>query len=294
VTAILWAGVPGQESGNSITDILYGKINPAARSPFTWGPTRESYGTDLLYTPNNGNDAPQDDFIEGNMIDYRAFDKQNITLIYEFGFGLSYTTFEYSDLKVAKLNVSTYTPTTGTTKAAPVLGNYSMNLSDYLFPSSSFRHIFQYIYPYLNSTNAKAASADPFYGDTAAEFLPPSAVDGSPQPLNPAGGAPGGNPELYDVLYTVTATIKNTGKLNGEEVPQLYISLGGSNNPNLVLRGFERLSIDAGQSATFTADILRRDVSNWDTISQNWIVTSDAKKIYVGPSSRNLPLSQSL
>jgi hypothetical protein len=82
VTAILWAGVPGQESGNSITDILYGKINPAARSPFTWGPTRESYGTDILYTPNNGNDAPQDDFIEGNMIDYRAFDKQNITPIY--------------------------------------------------------------------------------------------------------------------------------------------------------------------------------------------------------------------
>jgi hypothetical protein len=181
------------------------------------------------------------------MIDYRAFDKQNITPIYEFGFGLSYTTFEYSDLKVTKLNVSAYTPTTGTTDAAPVLGNYSTNLSDYLFPSSSFPRIFQYTYPYLNSTDAKAASADPFYGETAAEFLlPPNAVDGSLQPFHPAGGALGGNPELYDVLYTVTATIKNTGKLNGEEVPQLYISLGGSNNPNLVLRGFERLSIDAG------------------------------------------------
>jgi hypothetical protein len=164
VTAILWAGVPGQESGNSITDILYSKINPAARTPFTWAPTRESYGTDLLYTPNNGNDAPQDDFTEGNMIDYRAFDKQNITPIYKFGFGLSYTTFEYSELKVTKLNVSAYTPTTGTTEAAPVLGNYSTNLSDYLFPSSSFPRIFQYIYPYLNSTDAKAASADTFYG----------------------------------------------------------------------------------------------------------------------------------
>ncbi len=61
VTAILWAGVPGQESGNSITDVLYGKVNPAARTPFTWGPTRESYGADVLYTPNNGEAAPQDD-----------------------------------------------------------------------------------------------------------------------------------------------------------------------------------------------------------------------------------------
>ena len=294
VTAILWAGVPGQESGNSITDILYGKVNPAARSPFTWGPTRESYGTDLLYTPNNGNDAPQDDFTEGPFIDYRSFDKQNITPIYEFGFGLSYTTFEYSGLQVTKLNVSGYTPTAGMTEAAPVLGNYSTNLSDYLFPNGSFPHIWQYIYPYLNTTDAKEASADPNYGQTAEQFLPPKATDGSPQPLLPSGGAPGGNPELWDVLYTVTATITNTGKVNGEEVPQLYISLGGSNNPKVVLRGFERLSIDAGQSATFTADILRRDLSNWDTVAQNWVINSDAKTVYVGPSSRNLPLSQSL
>jgi hypothetical protein len=179
-------------------------------------------------------------------------------------------------------------------KSAPVLGNYSTNLSDYLFPNASFPRISQYIYPYLSTTDAKAASADPFYGKTAAEFLPPNATNGSPQPLLPAGGAPGGNPELWDVLYSVTATIKNTGKLNGEEVPQLYVSLGGPNDPNLVLRGFERLSIDAGQSTTFTADILRRDLSNWDPVSQNWVITSSPKKVYVGPSSRNLPLSQSL
>jgi hypothetical protein len=124
--------------------------------------------------------------------------------------------------------------------------------------------------------------------------LPPHAIDGTPQLLLPSGGAPGGNPQLWDVLYTVTATIKNNGTLNGEEVPQLYVSLGGPNNPRLVLRGFERLSIDAGQSATFTADILRRDLSNWDTVSQNWVLTSYPKTVYVGPSSRNLPLSQSL
>jgi beta-glucosidase len=289
VTAILWAGVPGQESGNSITDVLYGKINPAARTPFTWGPTRESYGTDVLYTANNGINAPQIDFTEGVFIDYRAFDKQNITPIFEFGFGLS-----YSNLQVKKTAAGTYTPMTGMTQPAPVLGNFSTNLADYQFPSSSFPFINRYIYPYLNSTDAKTASKDPSYGETADKFLPPHATDGSAQPLLPAGGAPGGNPELYDVLYEVTATIENNGTVNGEEVPQLYISLGGPNDPKVVLRNFERLSIDAGKSATFTADITRRDLSNWDTVSQNWVISKYPKTVYVGSSSRKLLLSQVL
>ena len=294
VTAILWAGVPGQESGNSITDVLYGRVNPAARTPFTWGPTQESYGTDILYEPNNGNNAPQADFTEGIFIDYRSFDAQNITPIYEFGFGLSYTTFEYSNLKIFPSNAGAYTPTTGTTAAAPVFGNFSADLEDYLFPNSSFPHIFQYIYPYVDSTDAATASSDPNYGQPASQFLPLDAIDGLPQPLLGAGGAPGGNPELWEVLYTVTATIKNTGTLNGEEVPQLYISLGGPNDAKVVLRGFERLSIDAGQEATFSANLLRRDVSNWDTVAQNWVVSSYPKTVYVGPSSRKLVLSGTL
>lgn len=294
ITAILWAGVPGQESGNSITDILYGKVNPAGRTPFTWGATREAYGTDVMYEPNNGAGAPQLDFTEGVFIDYRAFDKANATPIYEFGFGLSYTTFSYSDLTVTKTQAGPYTPSKGTTAAAPVLGNFSTDLSEYLFPNASFPYIWQYIYPYVNTTDAKAASDDPEYGQPASAFLPPGSDNSSPQPVLPAGGGPGGNPELYDVLYTVTAKITNTGKLNGEEVPQLYISLGGPNDPKVVLRGFERLSIDAGKSATFTADIMRRDISNWDAVSQNWVITDYPKTVHVGPSSRNLPLSKVL
>jgi hypothetical protein len=294
VTAILWAGVPGQESGNSITDVLYGKVNPAARTPFTWGPTRSSYGTDLLYEPNNDNGAPQAQFTEGVFIDYRAFDKQNITPIYEFGFGLSYTTFEYADLTVTKYTAEKYTPSHGKTAPAPTFGDFSTNLKDYQFPEGSFPKIEQYIYPYLNSTNPKVASGDPDYGQKARQFLPPHATDGSAQPILAAGGAPGGNPKLYDVLYTVTASITNTGKVNGEEVPQLYVSLGGPNDPKVVLRGFERLTINAGQTVTFSADIQRRDLSNWDTNAQDWVITSHPKTVYVGPSSRNLPLSQAL
>lgn len=88
--------------------------------------------------------------------------------------------------------------------------------------------------------------------------------------------------------------IANTGKVAGEEVPQLYVSLGGPYDPRFVLRNFERLSIQPGQTASFTADITRRDISNWDTISQNWVISNYTKTIYVGSSSRDLPLSATL
>ncbi|KAH8902502.1 glycoside hydrolase family 3 protein [Coniochaeta sp. PMI_546] len=295
VTAILWAGVPGQESGNSIVDILYGKVNPSGRTPFTWGATRESYGTDVLYQPNNGNGPPQQDFSEGVFIDYRYFDKANTPLIYEFGYGLSYTTFEYSNIKVQKSNAGDYKPTTGTTSAAPTFGNYSKNLKDYLFPSD-VTPVWQYIYPYLNSTDGKTASKDPNYGKTAEEFLPPHATDSTPQPLLRSSGKsePGGNRQLYDTLYTVTADIKNTGKITGNEVPQLYVSLGGPDDPKVVLRDFDRIRIDPGQTSQFRATLTRRDLSNWDVVAQDWVVSKYPKKVYVGRSSRKLDLSADL
>ncbi|KAI0379631.1 glycoside hydrolase family 3 protein [Hypomontagnella monticulosa] len=299
VTAIVWAGLPGQESGRSLVDVLYGKVNPAARTPFTWAAKREDYGADILYKPNNGEGAPQQDFTEGIFIDYRALDHADIEPIFEFGFGLSYTTFEYSDLQVEKSNAGEYKPTTGKTAEAPTFGNFSTELDDYLFPESSFPHIWQYIYPYVNTTSSLAdASADPEYGRTAEEFLPPGAIDSDAQSLNPAGPGPkdqpGGNTQLFDVIYTVTAKITNTGDIVGDEIPQLYVSLGGKDDPPVVLRGFDRMRIDPGCSATFRADITRRDISNWDVEAQNWVVTDSQKTVHVGPSSRKLPLSAKL
>ncbi|KAI4866509.1 glycoside hydrolase family 3 protein [Hypoxylon rubiginosum] len=299
VTAIVWAGLPGQESGRSIVDVLYGKVNPAARTPFTWAAKAEDYGTEILTEANNGNGAPQQDFPEGVFIDYRAVDRANKTPIFEFGFGLSYTTFEYSDLQVKKANAGEYKPTVGQSPEAPTFGNYSTDLDDYLFPESSFPYIWQYIYPYVNTTSSlKDASQDPEYGQAAEEFLPTGAIDSAAHDLNPAGPGladqSGGNPDLFDVLYTVTATITNTGEIVGDEVPQLYVSLGGDDDPKVLLRGFDRIRIDPGCTATFTADLTRRDISNWDVEAQNWAVTSAPKTVFVGPSSRKLPLSATL
>jgi beta-glucosidase len=97
------------------------------------------------------------------------------------------------------------------------------------------------------------------------------------------------------VAYTVTATITNTGKVQTDEVPQLYLSHGGEGEPVRVLRGFERIErIAPGQSVQFRAELTRRDISNWDVVSQNWVVTPAEKTIWVGSSSRNLPLTAKL
>ncbi|KAK3197464.1 hypothetical protein GRF29_216g239387 [Pseudopithomyces chartarum] len=291
VTAILWAGLPGQESGNAIADVLYGRVNPGGKTPFTWGTNETEYGPDLIYEPTNGHDSPQDNFEEGVFIDYRAFDKKNITPVYEFGFGLSYTTFSYSDLNVTKVPAGPYTPTTGLTQAAPILGNSSHDASLYQWPSN-LTYVNKYIYPYINSTDLEDASSDPEYGLNYT--YPEGVTDGSPQPRIAAGGGPGGNPQLWDVLFTVSATVTNNGSVAGDEVAQLYISLGGPSDPVVALRNFDRLSIQPGKSATFTAEITRRDVSNWDTESQNWVISEHTKTVHVGSSSRKLPLSAEL
>ena len=300
VTAIVWAGVPGQESGNSIADILYGRQSPG-RNPFSWGPSLESYGTEVLRKPNNGEGAPQQDFSEGTFIDYRHFDKvapskdDKGAPIFEFGFGLSWSTFEYSNLVVTPLNPQPYKPTTGKTAAAPSWGNYSQDLNEYVFPEN-VRRIDQFIYPFLNTaSSAKEASNETSYGQTAEEFLPPGAIDGEPQPLLPASGPNGGNQQLWDGMYQVEATITNTGNAVTDEVPQLYVSLGGEGEPVRVLRGFERIErIYPGQSVVFSAVLTRRDLSNWDVGSQNWVITEAPKTVWVGSSSRNLPLQAAL
>jgi beta-glucosidase len=291
VTGIIWAGLPGQESGNTIVDVLYGHVNPGGKLPFTIARNREDYGTDIIYEPNNGQfDAPQDLFSEGVFLEYRWLDKNGIDPIYEFGFGLSYTTFVYSDLVITPGNPAPYTPGSGLTSSAPTLGAApDSDPSAYLFPNDTIPYR---TYPYLNSTDLKAASTDPDYGEPASQYLPAGYDDSSPQPILPAGGAPGGNPGLYEIVATVSCTITNTGSVSGDEVAQLYVGLGDGEPPK-VLRGFDRITIPAGGSATFTAELTRRDVSVWDVVSQNWVQVENPT-IYVGASSRNTPLTGTL
>ncbi|KAF2501967.1 beta-glucosidase 1 [Lophium mytilinum] len=107
VTAVLAAHMPGQEIGNSIADVLFGDVNPSGRLPYTIALKEDDYArnivnsTELLETEDA--DAWQADFTEGELIDYREFDKEGKKVAFEFGLGLSYTTFALSDLEISKV-----------------------------------------------------------------------------------------------------------------------------------------------------------------------------------------------
>lgn len=98
ITAVLWAGLPGQESGDSLVDVLYGAYNPSARLPYTIAKKREDYSADIDYVTSDVPPITQVNYTEGLFIDYRHFLAKDITPRYEFGFGMSYTSFEFGDV----------------------------------------------------------------------------------------------------------------------------------------------------------------------------------------------------
>ncbi|PTB35142.1 uncharacterized protein TrAFT101_002327 [Trichoderma asperellum] len=104
VTAILAAHYPGEESGNSIVDILYGNVNPSGKLPYTIAKSGRDYNAlPTTKVTTAGSYDWQSWFNEKLEIDYRYFDAQNISVLYEFGYGLSYSTFSLSDIKVEAL-----------------------------------------------------------------------------------------------------------------------------------------------------------------------------------------------
>ncbi|KAL7927495.1 glycoside hydrolase family 3 protein [Trichoderma austrokoningii] len=102
ITAVIFAHLPGQESGPALVSLLYGDTSPSGKLPYTVAKNESDYGDVLNPVLPKGEFAnfPQADFTEGIYHDYRYFDKKGIEPRYEFGFGLSYTTFAYSDLSI--------------------------------------------------------------------------------------------------------------------------------------------------------------------------------------------------
>ncbi|EOD49601.1 putative beta-glucosidase g protein [Neofusicoccum parvum UCRNP2] len=225
VTAILAAHLPGEEIGNSIVDILYGDVNPSGKLPYTIAFEESDYYFANITTSvedTTDTNAWQADYTERLLIDYRYFDYHNISVQYEFGFGLSYTTFTLADLSVS---------------------------------------------PVSNST----------------------AIAGVPAATTEV--TPGGNPALWETAYTVTATVQNTGDVAGAAVPQLYVELpasAGEGTPVKQLRGFDKVELGAGEAATVSFELMRRDLSVWDVVAQEWSVPSGTFTLHAGFSSRDV------
>ncbi|KAI1737015.1 beta-glucosidase M [Xylaria scruposa] len=221
VTALMFAHLPGEASGRALVSLLYGDSNPSGKLPYTVAKNESDYAHFLGPDRPEGMFAkfPQSNFTEGVYVDYRHFDAQNITPRYEFGFGLSYTTFNFSALRVSK--------------------NASVDTTNE-FPSGPVRQ--------------------------------------------------GGQVDLWDVVATVSATVTNAGPAAGAEVAQLYVGIPGGAAPVRQLRGFEKTFLNASAQATVSFDLTRRDLSVWDVVAQKWALQKGDYGVFVGSSSRLLPL----
>jgi beta-glucosidase len=201
VPAVLEAFYPGQEGGNALANILFGDVNPSGKLPLTLMKRRED-ASDFGTYPGTKSVA---DYKEGIFVGYRHFDKENIEPQFPFGFGLSYTSFEYSDLKIDK----------------PVM-------------------------------------------------------------------------EQNDTI-TISLKVKNTGKMDGDEIVQLYIHdpVASVEREVKSLKGFERVSLKAGESKEVRFKLDKSHLSFYDTPSKRWVAEPGQFDVLIGSSSRDIRLTQS-
>ena len=216
--AILCAWQPGMEGGNSIADLLTGKVNPSGKLTMTW-PVAATDHPSTKNFPGNIDFYSFKEMHGGKMaipgytytnhdediyVGYRYFDTFNREVAYPFGFGLSYTTFEFSK---------------------PVV---------------------------------KAKGKD--------------AVE-------------------------VSVSVKNTGKVSGKEVAQVYVAApkGKLEKPAQELKAFAKTrELKPGESQTLTMTIPVRDLASFDEAGSQWLTEAGTYTFNIGANSRDIAVSAQL
>jgi beta-glucosidase len=209
--AILCAWQPGEEGGNSVADVLTGKANPSGKLTMTWPiaatdhPSTRNFPQDLdMYTyremqgwesgiPNESFTNHEEDIYVG----YRYFDTFDRQVAYPFGFGLSYTTFDFSQPKV----------------------------------------------------------------------------------------------KVGDDKVTVSITVKNTGKVSGKEVAQVYVSApkGTLEKPVHELKAFAKTrELKPGEQQTLVMNIQKRELASFDESHSQWLTEAGIYTFAIGASSRDI------
>lgn len=133
VSAIVQAWYSGSEAGNALADVLTGKVNPSGKLPFTFpvaladGPVTTEAQYPGIYDENN---ILQADYSEGIYVGYRWYEARGIKPLFAFGYGLSYTSFEYGQAKASSskmgktLKISVPVKNTGAVAGAEVVQLY--------------------------------------------------------------------------------------------------------------------------------------------------------------------------
>jgi beta-glucosidase len=201
VPAVLQAHYAGMEGGHALADILFGKVNPSGKLTVTYPKQLSDSPAHALgtYPGTNGTLF----YKEGLLVGYRWFDAKKIEPAFPFGYGLSYTTFKYSHLK--------------------------------LVPA--------------DKTNE---------------------------------------------IVTAQFEIKNTGKVAGAEVAQLYVH---ENNPSVMrpekeLKGFKKIFLKPGEKQTVTLPLNQRAFAFYDPAKAGWVAEAGDYQIEIGSSSRDLRLKE--
>ncbi len=217
--AILLAWQGGQETGNSIADIISGKVNPSGKLASSFPvkyidvSSSKNFPGKVTVQPQQG-EAQAGGFMRGQPAEvtyeegiyngYRYYNTFNIAVSYEFGYGLSYTTFEYSNLKLSS-------------------PNFSKTLS-------------------------------------------------------------------------VTIDVKNTGKVAGKEVVQLYLGAPAVklDKPESELKGFAKTrTLQPGETQTITFVIDGRSLASFDPVSSSWIAEAGKYGVKIGASTKDIRLNGS-
>ena len=198
VKAVIEAYLGGQAVGDATVKVLYGDVNPSGHLPESF-PKKLSDNPSYLFYGGEGNRA---EYREGIFVGYRYYDKKEMDVLFPFGHGLSYTSFEYSNLRLSAEKIR----------------------------------------------------------DT-------------------------------DTL-TATVTVKNSGARAGKAVVQLYVGddEGSFIRPLRELKGFEKLSLEPGESRDVSFTLDKRAFAIWNSTLHDWYVESGGFTVAVGASSRDLPL----
>ena len=185
VKAVLFAHLSGQEAGKSLMDVLSGDVSPSGHLPYTLPKSEDDY-------PNSVNlvgyqlGQPQDTFTEGLYIDYRHFHKANVKPRYSFGYGLSYTSFAFSDATIRAVTPLTSVPPTRPAKGTTPAYSTAIPPALEVYWPENFNRIWRYLYSWLEKKDADDAAKA---ANSTIRYPYPAGYSNVQKPGPAAGGA---------------------------------------------------------------------------------------------------------